>query len=178
MLALHVERDTTDSQFYPTSGSVVDTKLGFSNRSVGAWFNYQTYGLSFKQFFQLGGHHVLGYRVNACAVDGHAPFFALCAIGNEEDLRGYPAGRYRDSRMLVGQAEVRGDLWWRFGYVVFAGAGEVAPSFSDLNWSNVRPGGGAGLRFTVDTRNRINIRMDFSVGQGSHAAYIGVGEAF
>lgn len=178
MLALHLERDTTDSKFYPTSGSVVDSKIGFSTPGVGAQFTYQRYTVSFKQFLRLGSRRVLGYRVNVCAVDGQAPFFGLCSLGSEEDLRGYPMGRYRDSRMLVGQAELRGDLKWRFGYVVFAGAGEVAPSFSDLNWSNIRPGGGAGLRFAVDPKNRINIRMDFSVGQGSHAVYIGVGEAF
>jgi outer membrane translocation and assembly module TamA len=120
----------------------------------------------------------MAYRVKAGAVSGRVPFFALCSLGNAADMRGYPMGRYRDRRILVGQAEYRRELWWRFGFTVFAGAGQVAPTFKDLTWSNVRPGGGAGLRFTLAPKNHINLRVDASVGQGSHAWYVGIGEAF
>jgi hypothetical protein len=177
-LGLHVQRDTRKSQFYPRTGSVFDTKLDFSSKSVGALFTYQDYGVSFEQFFKLGERQVLAYRVKACAVNGHAPFFAVCSLGNSADMRGYPVGRYRDRRMLVGQVEYRHEIWWRFGAVAFVGAGEVASTFADFNFSNARPGGGAGMRFAVAPKNHINIRVDYGVGQGSHAWYVGVGEAF
>jgi Omp85 superfamily domain len=177
-LALHLERDTRKSQFYPRSGSVFDTKVYFSNKQVGALFNYQDYGVSFQQYFRLGERQVLAYRVKACAVNGSAPFFAICSLGNPADMRGYPVGRYRDRRMLVGQAEYRREIWWRFGFAAFAGAGQVAPTFADFKGSNTRPGGGAGLRFALAPKNHINLRVDYSVGQGSHAWYVGVGEAF
>jgi outer membrane protein assembly factor BamA len=177
-LALHLERDTRQSQFYPRSGSVFDTKVYFSNKPVGALFTYQDYGISFQQYFRLGERQVLAYRVKGCAVNGHAPFFALCTLGNAADMRGYPVGRYRDRRMLVGQAEYRREIWWRFGFVAFAGAGQVAATFTDFNGSNIRPGGGAGLRFALAPKNHINLRVDYSVGRGSHAWYVGVAEAF
>ena len=41
-----------------------------------------------------------------------------------------------------------------------------------------RPGGGVGLRFTVAPKNHINIKADYGLGQGSHAWYVGIGEAF
>jgi outer membrane protein assembly factor BamA len=177
-LALHVQRDSRESQFYPRSGSVFDTKVYFSGKPVGAQFTYQDYGVSFQQYFALGKHQVLAYRVKACGVNGHAPFFALCTLGNAADMRGYPVGRYRDRRMLVGQVEYRRELWWRFGAVAFAGAGQVGPTFGDFKGSNTRPGGGVGLRFAVAPKNHINLRVDYSVGQGSHAWYVGVAEAF
>jgi outer membrane translocation and assembly module TamA len=80
--------------------------------------------------------------------------------------------------MLVGQVEYRRELWWRFGAVAFAGAGQVGPTFGDFQGSNTRPGGGVGLRFAVAPKNHINLRVDYSVGQGSHAWYVGVAEAF
>jgi outer membrane translocation and assembly module TamA len=159
-------------------GSVFDTKAYFSGRPVGALFTYQDYGISYQQYISLGKRQVLAYRMKGCAVNGHAPFFALCTLGNAADMRGYPAGRYRDRRMLVGQVEYRRELWWRFGAVAFAGAGQVGPTFGDFKGSNTRPGGGVGLRFAVAPKNRINLRVDYSVGQGSHAWYVGVSEAF
>ncbi len=121
---------------------------------------------------------MLAYRVKACAVDGRAPFFALCSIGNSADMRGYPAGWERDRGMLVGQVEYRREIWWRFGVTAFVGAGQVASTFTDFKGSNTLPGGGAGVRFLLAKKNHINLRLDYSVGQGSHAWYMGMGEAF
>jgi hypothetical protein len=177
-LGLHIQRDTRESQFYPRTGSVFDTKLYSSNQRVGALFTYQDYAVAFQQFFKLGEKQVLAYRVKACAVNGRAPFFAVCSLGNAADLRGYPAGRYRDRRMLVGQAEYRREIWWRFGLNAFAGMGEVAPKFGDLAASDIRPGAGIGARFTVSPKNHINLRVDYGLGRGSHAWYVGIGEAF
>jgi hypothetical protein len=77
--------------------------------------------------------------------------------------------------MLVGQTEYRREIWWRFGITAFIGAGQVAPTFTDFKFSNTRPGGGAGLRFVLAPKNHINLRVDFSVGQNSHAWYAGIG---
>jgi hypothetical protein len=177
-LGAHIQRDTRKSQFFPRSGSVFDTKLYSSNKGVGALFTYQDYESAFQQYFKLGERQVLAYRVKACGVNGHAPFFALCSLGNSADMRGYPMGRYRDRRMLVGQAEYRQEIWWRFGASAFLGAGQVARTVSDFNWSSTRPGGGVGMRFTVAPKNHINMRVDYSLGRGSHAWYVGIGEAF
>ena len=177
-LGLHIQRDTRPSQFFPRAGSVFDTKLYSSNQSVGALFTYQDYEVAFQQYFKLGEKQVLAYRVRGCAVNGHAPFFAVCSLGNSADLRGYPAGRYRDRRMLVGQAEFRREIWWRFGLNAFAGMGEVAPTFGDLSASDIRPGAGIGARFTVSPKSHINLRVDYGIGRGSHAWYVGIGEAF
>jgi len=177
-LGAHIQRDTRDSQFYSKSGSLFDTKLYFSDPKVGAQFRYQDYEMAFQQYFSLSKKQVLAYHVKGCAVDGRAPFFALCSLGNSADLRGYPVGRYRDRRMLVGQAEYRRELWWRFGMVAFMGAGQVASTFGDLSASGFKPGGGVGLRFAVAPKNHINIKADYGLGEGSHAWYLGIGEAF
>jgi outer membrane translocation and assembly module TamA len=99
-------------------------------------------------------------------------------FGLSKDIRGYPVGRYQNNRMIVGQAEYRRELFWRFGAVGFFGAGEVADKFSDFNASNILPGGGLGLRFLLDRQDHINLSVDYAWGRGSTALYISLGEAF
>jgi outer membrane translocation and assembly module TamA len=99
-------------------------------------------------------------------------------LGMSKDIRGYQVGQYRDNRMLVGQAEFRRELFWRVGAVAFAGAGAVAHSWDDFGNSQAEPGGGFGLRFVLARRNHINLRADYSWGNGTTATYVSIGEAF
>jgi hypothetical protein len=62
--------------------------------------------------------------------------------------------------------------------VTFVGGGTVAPAFDSLAFKDALPGGGAGLRFTVASRNRVNIRADYAWGKNSSPLYVGVAEAF
>ena len=51
-------------------------------------------------------------------------------------------------------------------------------TLGDLGGSDVKPGGGVGVRFLLAKQNRINLRFDYAWGQDSSAFYIGLGEAF
>jgi outer membrane protein assembly factor BamA len=177
-IGLHAQRDARDSIFYPRRGSVLDLMGRFFTEEVGSNFEFQSYTVSFTDYRSMGDQAVLAYRMSACAVEGRPPFFSLCMLGNDADLRGYEAGRYRDRRMLAGQIEYRRRLPRRFGFVVFGGAGEVAATLRDFNLSNIRPGVGAGIRFTLAERSGINLRFDVAVGQDGPAWYISMGEAF
>jgi hypothetical protein len=44
--------------------------------------------------------------------------------------------------------------------------------------SNLLPAAGAGLRFTLDKKNRVNYRVDWAIGREGSTLVIGVGEAF
>jgi hypothetical protein len=109
---------------------------------------------------------------------GDAPFFGLCALGKSEDIRGYEVGRYLDRNFLATQAEYRLQLPRRFGLVAFGGLGEVAESFGRFNARNLRPSFGAGMRFMLASRSKINLRFDYAVGRDSSAWYVGLMEAF
>jgi hypothetical protein len=122
---------------------------------------------------------VLAYQAIARATTGDPPFQLLPAIGGQNLLRGVYDGRYRDRYALAGQAEYRAHLWWRFGAVAFLGAGQVARRGGDFRIDGLHPTGGGGLRFTLDPRERMNLRVDYGMGQGGTSGlYITVGEAF
>jgi len=94
-------------------------------------------------------------------------------------MRGYFAGRFRDHKLITGQAELRYPLWRRFRGVVFAGAGAVASSLDHFTWGGLKPSAGFGLRYVFDVRENIVLRMDFGFGEnGNNGLYIMINEAF
>jgi hemolysin activation/secretion protein len=80
--------------------------------------------------------------------------------------------------MFAAQAEYRLSLPKRFGLVAFAGAGQVAKTSGEYRMDKMLPSFGAGIRFRLTKRNKVNFRLDYAVGKDSHGIYMGVGEVF
>ena len=184
-LGLHVQADSRDSTFNPTRGVLADLKAEFNDPAFGASRTYQSYSAAGNVYASVGEREILAMRLSACSAQGDTPLYALCLFGSRNDLRGYDIGRYRDRVMFATQAEYRLSLpeslgfFGKFGFVAFAGVGEVARTFSALNSDDLLPSFGAGIRFLVAKQNRINFRIDYAWGKsGSKGLYIGVGEAF
>jgi hypothetical protein len=137
-----------------------------------------TSSISYSKYAAVGPRGVLAARGSGCYINGDVPFYDLCLVGISRNLRGYEPSRYRDRRMLVGQAEYRRELPKRFGAVAFGGVGQVAPKFGDFRWDDLLPGGGVGLRFRLTRESHINLRVDYAVGRGDHEFYVYIGEAF
>jgi hypothetical protein len=177
-LGIRVQRDTSDSTFYPRSGSIFDTMVDFFGSALGGQKTYQSVTISYNKYISAGKKNVFAMRGSTCMATTMAPFYDVCMLGMSKDIRGYQVGQYRDNRMLVGQAEFRRELFWRVGAVAFAGAGAIAHSWDDFGNSQAEPGGGFGLRFVLARRNHINLRADYSWGNGTTATYVSIGEAF
>ena len=165
--------DTRDSQFYPTRGQYANFSANFNDGD----YSYQVYQADWNGYYSFGESTVLAARVFLRTAEGDAPFYALSSFGMHNDLRGYKGGKYRDRFMFATQVEYRRKLSARWGFVVFAGVGEVAPSFSDMSGDNLLSSAGAGLRFRVAQSHPINLRLDWAYGDES-CVYLGVNEAF
>jgi outer membrane protein assembly factor BamA len=112
-------------------------------------------------------------------ISGEAPFQMLGMLGGSYWMRGYYLGRYRDRNMITAQVEYRFPVWWRFGAVGFAGAGDVASDAGKFRADRFKHSVGCGVRFMFDTRERINARLDFGFGSDDNAGiYAMVLEAF
>lgn len=177
-LGPRLQFDSRDNLFYPRHGTQIDALASFYGSAVGGRRAYQNWQASLNRYHAVGTRHVIAWRAVACGIEGEAPFYDLCALGKAQDLRGYPLGQYRDDRLIAAQAEWRSEIWWRFGGVLFAGVGEVAPEFGKVSWSALLPGGGLGLRFVLAKRNHVNLRVDYAWGKKSSALYMSVAEAF
>jgi outer membrane protein assembly factor BamA len=184
-LGLRAQTDSRDSTLYPREGTLFDLTANFYDEAFGGSRSYQSYKAAVNKYVSLGERSVLAARLSACDVRGDAPVFALCLFGSSNDLRGYEVGRYVDRSMFAAQAEYRLSLperlgfFGHFGFVAFAGVGEVAPSFGDMSSDGLLPAGGVGVRYLLSSQSHINFRIDYAWGKaGSRGAYVGVGEAF
>src|SRR5262249_23204614 len=100
--------DTRDNTLYPTHGTFVDSGIDFFAEGLGSKFTYQYYKAAFNKYFRLKERQVVAVRAVGCAAAGdRVPIYDLCLYGAQNDIRGYPAGRYQDRRMFATQAEYR-----------------------------------------------------------------------
>ena len=175
-MGLHLQRDSRDSQFFPTRGALLDVTANLFDPAFGSDFTFQAYELDCNQYLCLATNHVLALRGYGRFTSGRVPYFALCSFGSKGDLRGYTPGRYRDKMMLAAQAEYRWRITERLGAVAFAGIGGVAPQFNAFD--TLLPSGGVGVRYVIAKRNNISLRFDTAWGKNEHAFYFGIGEAF
>lgn len=106
----------------------------------------------------------------------HTPWPFMARMGGDIRMRGYYEGRYTDLDMMVAQVELRQRIWRRIGGVVWAGAGNVFPRFSEFRWSQTLPNYGVGLRW--EFKKRVNIRFDYGFGRGTNGLVMQINEAF
>lgn len=177
-LGFKMERDTTLNRFYPDSGSLFTFSSDFFARDLGGTFTFQRYRLIFNSYHRFGKKQVVAANLFGCATGGEAPFFGQCIFGMQDELRGYPAGRYIDMKMIASQAEYRLVVPWRLGLAAFGGLGEVASSWGDFTAENLLPSGGIGPRFMLSSKYHVNLRADFAWGKNGNSFSMGIGESF
>jgi hypothetical protein len=139
--------------------------------------------LEYAQFFALSKKLVLGLNMQEQSLLGsQTPFYLLPELGNDEMMRGYYNGRYRDKNMLAGQTELRYRLSDRIGIVGFAGTGTVFKN--SFSFNQLKPNYGGGLRYFFDTEKGLTMRVDYGIGEKptgekrQQGFYLSLGEAF
>ena len=171
--------DDRDNDFSTRRGGRYSLSATYFGQDWGSEFGVSSYELDARQFFALGGEHVIGAQVYGLANFGNVPFQAMAALGGANKMRGYFEGRFRDLCMFEVQVEYRMHLFWRFGGAIFAGAGDVGRSVDDFAPEDVKVAGGGGLRFALNQDDRVNLRLDAAgAGNGDVNFYVVLGEAF
>ena len=176
--ALRVIRDTRDEVISPGAGVLASASLRGHPDGLGSDYGFLRYTLDARRYLRAGAG-TIAVRATASGASGDAPFRLLPSLGGQNLLRGYYDGRFRDRFMAAVQAEYRLRVWWRFGTVFFAAAGQVAPDPRGIRVDGFHPSGGLGLRFLLDPAQGVNIRIDYGVGEGgASGVYITATEAF
>ncbi|WP_295767810.1 polymerase [uncultured Mucilaginibacter sp.] len=176
--------DNRNNNTYTTKGMVVNAYLNVmhglfaDNNYKGSFFN-----IEYAQFFSLSKRFVVGLNIQEQSLLGNqTPFYLLPELGNDEMMRGYYNGRYRDKNLLAGQTELRYRISDRIGIAAFAGTGTVFRNKLDLK--QFKPNYGGGLRYFFDTEKGLTMRIDYGVGQQAagekrqQGFYMSLGEAF
>jgi outer membrane protein assembly factor BamA len=175
---LILKYDTRDSAFSPSRGLLLEAEYNRFSGATGSDFVFSHFRSDIRHFFSLSQNHVLATQIQYEYSSGDIPFYQLPELGGQTGLRGIESGKFVDQLRYTLQAEYRFPLWKRFGGVVFAGAGQSFPSHTDI-LNDIKVAGGFGLRFMLDTNNKLNIRLDFGFDEnGDMKFYFNIREAF
>jgi len=171
--------DSRDSIFFPTKGSYHLFSAMAFGRALGSDFQFNRVFLEFRRYHGFTASRVLAFQAQFLFETGDPPFWRMGLLGGEKIMRGYYSGRYRDKNMMAFQVEYRWvPVFWRLGLAAFAGLGDVADTPGHFDLGRFKYSYGLGLRFVVDPKQRLHIRLDFGFGKGTSGLYFTAVEAF
>ena len=91
-------------------------------------------------------------------------------------MRGYYEGAYRDHHQTVLQTEMRHYLFKRVLVSAFGGVGSISENFGQ--YEKLLGSYGVGLRYEINSKEKIRIRVDYARGANTSGFYININEAF
>ncbi|MFT2007513.1 BamA/TamA family outer membrane protein [Pontibacter sp. 13R65] len=181
-----VRWDTRNSIIFPSSGQSLEVSYMHYGNWLGADYSFNSFMLDFRQYVPLSGissgsalalqlhyHNVYG---------GETPFFMLPYLGGDRLIRGAWRNLYLEKQSIMLQTELRSDFSRadpRYGYVVFAGIGDVAANFFRSYNPEIIGVGGVGLRQQLVPKLKLQSRLDFSYStRGDWGILGGIGVSF
>jgi len=170
--------DSRDKTTYPKHGNFSTATLTKYHKAFGSDYDFVKFKLDIRQYINLYEDIIFAFQIYSEFNQGDVPFMSMPAVGGAEMLRGYPEGRYRDKNALFIQNELRFPIFWRFSGAVFFSFGDVFGSQTDITKEMIKYSGGIGIRFAVDTQEKINIRMDYGATADGGNVYFFMLEAF
>ena len=114
---------------------------------------------------------MLGLRADFRMSTDEAPFFAKPYV----KLRGIPAMRFQDDRVMVLETEERWDLSGRWSLVGFSGMGKAFPSSDEFTDRTLAYSVVGGFRYKIARLFKIYAGMDVARGNEAWAFYIQFG---
>ncbi|SKB65458.1 BamA/TamA family outer membrane protein [Daejeonella lutea] len=177
--------DNRNSNTYTTKGTYLKLNYSYAPKLFDDTdFDGGMFKADLRTFKSLSKKAVLGINgIFQTIGDGNTPFYLLPQLGNDEMLRGYYTGRFRDENLLALQAELRLRLNPKIGFVGFAGTGTVY-GHNSFRVADLKPSVGAGFRYFFDVEKGLSIRMDYAYGEKrpgeerQKGFYLSLGESF
>ena len=171
--------DRRDDTIYPTGGTLSSLNMKHGEVLSGLAQNYQKANFTLNGYKQVFGKNVVAAKFSACAATDGAPFYDSCGLGGSDSFRGFPSTEFIDKNLLSIQAAWRGTLSKRFGFAVFAGAGSVGSSFSNVASGPIHTAAGVGGRFRLSKKFPLDFSLDGTVNdQGEQLFYLYIGQRF
>ena len=178
-IGIGIRYDSRDHIFSSTKGWYTDVSFMWTNPNLGASYTDQFLTADIRKYIPIFQRKdVLALQVYSESHSGNVPFNLMAMLGGSERMRGYREGVFRDTKMMVYQAEYRSRILFKyFAFAVFANLGGVGADFQEVN-RNYRVTLGGGVRYTFLPKERIFIRFDYGIGEQTQGFYLAVGEAF
>ena len=170
--------DTRDNLFSPSRGSWHKTWAWIYREWMGSDFDYEYYGLDLRHYRPIGRESVLAMQGFMALTSGEVPF-------NEYPtplMRGLYENVFIDKNAVAVRAEYRFPIDFfasgRWGGAVFGAVGDAFPDATTTEDIDLKVAGGVGLRYALNKKEKINVRLDIGVSQYGIFPYVMLQEAF
>jgi len=173
-IALQGFFDSRDTTFTPSRGRFVSLNVWRHDAALGSDYDYWKAGLKALSFRPLTAEVVLGLRVEGAIAGGEPPFWGYPWIS----LRGVPAMRYQDERVVAVEAEVRWNFLTRWALIGFLGGGATGGDLVQYESQDLFGAGGVGVRYLFAADLGLWIGADVARGPDDDVWYIQVGHAW
>lgn len=134
-------------------------------------FSFDRYQAEYRQYFSLSDARRIGARARITLTDplgGHViPFYLQPFIGGTDTVRGYDQYRFRSGNAILFNVEYRQGFKSILDLIVFADAGRVADTRSDLGLTDLRGSAGVGSRVRLGDNVLFGADVGFSP-EGTH----------
>lgn len=176
--------DSRNSNTYTTSGLYAHLKYSYApNFWGGDHFTGSFVNLDLRAFLPLNNKLVLGFNtIYQSTIGKEVPFYVMSKLGNDQMMRGYYSGRFRDKNLIALQSELRYRIHPRFALAGFIAGGTVYNK--QINLSRVKSSYGSGLRYFFNIEHESSLRIDYAIGgkfpgeKRQSGFYLSVGQAF
>lgn len=162
-IGLIAQLDTRDYINNPTKGAFVDGGIFISRPGVVSDFNYNLYYVDAASYFSISNKHIVAVQCSTAMLTGNPIFYELLFFGSPRIMRGFNDRRFIDRNIFVLQSEYRFPIHRWIEGVSFISVANVSNRYFDLFSSTPKLAYGAGLRFVVNKKDRVRIRLDYGL---------------
>jgi hypothetical protein len=166
--------DGRDNIFTPNTGQEADLGIMRYDQAIGGDFDYWYFAATVLSFHELHDNFVLGLRADSEAVNGDVPFFAYPFV----QLRGVPAMRYQDERVLSLEVEGRWRVYKRWSLIGFVGKGFTDGDIRRFDTDENIVTFGGGFRYLIARQLNMHVGIDVARGPEDTAVYLQMGHAW
>lgn len=178
-LGVHYVLDTRDNVQNAYKGTYLELAVNPYPKVFGSTHQWTNLRVDYRYYYSFKGKrgNLIATRLFGEQAIGNVPYLVEPMSGRYFTTRGFVQGRYRGKTYLCAEVEYRRLVWRRFGYVLFSNIHTISEPNGSIQYVN--PAAGAGIRFMLNTANRINIRMDYARGLNDNGGlYFQITEVF
>jgi hypothetical protein len=172
--------DSRDFPFSAHRGAYAEIYYQYHIPVLGDNYNYGEWMIDLRKYYPVSKQNTLAFQVMSRSTIGNVPLRELPRLGSSNLMRGFFTGRFRDKSFTAAQSEFRFHIWRWLSGAGFGAVGIVGESIGNYEPNSyTRYAGGGGLRFLVNKKNRMILRLDYARSSTKESAiYIRLNEAF
>lgn len=168
--------DMRDNQINPYGGYNVNFRNNFYRDWIGSDDTFESFNFTYNHFIPVKSpKDIIAARFHAAIATRDVPFQGQNIV-DQDDIRGYTEGRYRDNQVYALQTEYRHRFENKFGVVDLFGVATAVESVSKMDNAPFLPGGDFGIRYMAIEKMRINIGIDAALGKDDWGGYFRIGK--